>query len=93
MGKKARVVSMACWELFEEQGQAYKDSVLPPAVVNRVSVEAGSSFGWARCVGSGGVCGGVRAWVRGCTGVGARGWAWGCVWVGVWVWDEGEGVG
>jgi transketolase len=47
-GKKARVVSMACWELFEEQPQAYKDSVLPPTVLNRVSVEAGTSFGWER---------------------------------------------
>jgi hypothetical protein len=49
-GKKARVVSMVCWELFEEQSQQYKDSVLPPAVTARVSVEAGSSFGWHKCV-------------------------------------------
>jgi transketolase len=47
-GKKARVVSMVCWELFEEQPQSYKDSVLPPSVTARVSVEAGSSFGWAK---------------------------------------------
>ncbi len=47
-GKKVRVVSLVCWELFEEQPQSYKDSVLPPAVTNRVSVEAGSSFGWHR---------------------------------------------
>lgn len=50
-GKKVRVVSMVCWELFEEQSQAYKDSVLPPNVTARVSVEAGSSFGWAKYLG------------------------------------------
>lgn len=38
-GKKVRVVSFVCWELFEEQEQSYRDSVLPPSVENRVSVE------------------------------------------------------
>ena len=38
-GKKVRVVSFVCWELFEEQEQSYKDSILPPSVENRVSVE------------------------------------------------------
>lgn len=47
-GKKARVVSMPCWELYEEQPQSYKDSVLPPSITKRVAVEAGSSFGWER---------------------------------------------
>lgn len=51
-GKKVRVVSMPCWELFEETSQEYKDSVLPPSVTARVSVEAGSTFGWERWVGS-----------------------------------------
>lgn len=46
-----RVVSMVCWELFEEQTQAYKDSVLDPNVTARVSVEAGSSFGWHKYIG------------------------------------------
>lgn len=50
-GKKVRVVSMVCWELFEEQDAAYKESVLPKAVRARVSVEAGSSFGWCRFLG------------------------------------------
>lgn len=50
-GKKVRVVSMPCWELFEEQTQEYRDSVLPPAVKARVSVEAGSTFGWHKWVG------------------------------------------
>ena len=47
-GKKVRVVSMVCWELFEEQPQAYKDQVLPPNNLNRVSVEAGVKLGWER---------------------------------------------
>ncbi|PSC72061.1 transketolase [Micractinium conductrix] len=50
-GKKVRVVSMPCWELFEEQSQEYKDSVLLPEVTGRVSVEAGVTFGWEKWVG------------------------------------------
>ena len=50
-GKKVRVVSLMCWELFEAQGQAYKDKILPPDVEARVSIEAGSTFGWTRYVG------------------------------------------
>lgn len=50
-GIKARVVSFPCWELFEKQSQDYKDSVLPPEVNARVSVEQGVSFGWERYVG------------------------------------------
>jgi transketolase len=53
-GIPARVVSMPSWELFEQQGQAYRDSVLPPSVKARVSVEAGSVIGWDRYVGSAG---------------------------------------
>ncbi|MEP9373673.1 transketolase [Mesorhizobium sp. KR1-2] len=50
-GVAARVVSMPSWELFEQQDQAYRDSVLPPDVKARVSVEAGSMIGWDRYVG------------------------------------------
>jgi transketolase len=50
-GIKARVVSMPSWELFEHQPQAYRDSVLPPAVTARVCVEQASTFGWARYAG------------------------------------------
>jgi len=50
-GIRARVVSMPSWELFEKQDQAYRDSVLPPVVTARVSVEQASTFGWARYVG------------------------------------------
>jgi len=51
-GMRARLVSMPSWELFERQDQAYRDSVLPPEVTARVSVEAGSVIGWDRYVGS-----------------------------------------
>ena len=51
-GTKVRVVSMPCWELFEEQDEAYKESVLPKAVTKRLAVEAGTSFGWGRYLGT-----------------------------------------
>jgi transketolase len=47
-GVRARVVSMPCWELFDHQSQEYRDSVLPPAVQARVSVEQASTMGWDR---------------------------------------------
>ncbi|TKB69390.1 MAG: transketolase [Nitrospira sp.] len=50
-GIKARVVSMPSWELFEHQPQAYRDSVLPPAVTARVCIEQASTFGWAAYAG------------------------------------------
>jgi transketolase len=50
-GIAARVVSMPSWELFEQQDQAYRDTVLPPAVTARVSVEMGSVIGWDHYVG------------------------------------------
>ncbi|HZO24641.1 MAG TPA: transketolase, partial [Chloroflexota bacterium] len=53
-GIRARVVSMPSWELFEKQGQMYRDTVLPPTVTARVVVEAASAFGWAEYAGSGG---------------------------------------
>jgi transketolase len=52
-GIKSRVVSMPCWELFDDQDQAYRDSVLPPDVKARVSVEQASVFGWAKYVSEG----------------------------------------
>jgi transketolase len=50
-GVRARVVSMPCWELFEQQDEAYRDEVLPPDVPGRISVEAGVTLGWKRWVG------------------------------------------
>ncbi|WP_330997006.1 transketolase-like TK C-terminal-containing protein, partial [Pseudomonas fluorescens] len=50
-GIAASVVSMPSWELFEDQDQAYRDSVLPPAVKARVVVEQAGPLGWDRYVG------------------------------------------
>lgn len=47
-GKSVRVVSIPCQEAFDAQDQAYRDSVLPPDVTRRLSVEAGVPAGWAR---------------------------------------------
>ncbi|NJL79152.1 MAG: transketolase [Richelia sp. RM2_1_2] len=58
-GKKVRVVSMPSWELFEEQDQSYKESVLPASVSKRVSVEAAASFGWHKYVGMHGATVGI----------------------------------
>ncbi|HEV7732440.1 MAG TPA: transketolase, partial [Candidatus Binatia bacterium] len=50
-GIRARLVSMPCWELFREQPDDYRESVLPTAVRKRVGVESGVSLGWDRWVG------------------------------------------
>jgi transketolase len=55
----ARVVSMPSWELFEEQDEAYRASVLPPELTARASIEAGSTFGWSRWIGERGVAFGL----------------------------------
>jgi transketolase len=60
-GVKARVVSMPSWELFDDQPREYRDRVLPPAVVARVSVEQASTFGWAKYVGATGHSIGMRS--------------------------------
>ena len=54
-GVAARVVSMPCWEVFEEQDKDYRESVLPRTVTARVAVEAGCPFGWERYTGPDGV--------------------------------------
>jgi transketolase len=53
-GRRVRVVSMPSWELFEAESQAYRDAVLPPAVMARIAVEAASPLGWERWVGQDG---------------------------------------
>jgi len=50
-GIAARVVSMPSWELFDRQTEEYRESVIPPAVTARVSVEQASTFAWSRFVG------------------------------------------
>ena len=50
-GIQARVVSMPCWELFDEQDADYRNGVLPPTVTARLAVEAGIEQGWERYLG------------------------------------------
>jgi transketolase len=57
-GTAVRVVSMPCWELFEQQPREYRDEVLPPHVGARLAIEPGVELGWHRWVGDrGGVVG------------------------------------
>jgi len=53
-GVKARLVSMPSWEIFEHQSKEYRESVLPPSITARVSVEQASTLGWDKYVGPGG---------------------------------------
>jgi transketolase len=50
-GVRARVVSMASWDIFEQQTPEYRNSVLPPSVKARVAIDQASTFGWERYVG------------------------------------------
>ncbi|MHB0937865.1 MAG: transketolase [Armatimonadota bacterium] len=54
-GVNVRVVSMPCWRFFDAQLPEYRDSVLPPQVRARVSVEAGVTLGWEHYLGTGGI--------------------------------------
>ena len=60
-GVKARVVSMPSWELFDDQEEAYRSSVILPTVTARVSVELASTFGWAKYTGATGQRIGMRS--------------------------------
>jgi transketolase len=51
-GIKVRIVSMPCWQIFEEQDAAYKETVLPAGVTARVSIEMAATFGWDRYIGA-----------------------------------------
>lgn len=53
-GTPTRVVSLPSWYLFGQQERSYRDNVLPPGISNKISVEAASTFGWARWVGASG---------------------------------------
>jgi transketolase len=53
-GIRPRVVSMPSWELFEQQPESYRLSVLPPSVTARVAVEQGATLGWSRYAGEAG---------------------------------------
>ena len=58
-GRKVRVVSFPSWELFEKQTKKYQQSVLPPEVKRRVSIEAGVTTGWQKYVGTEGIAIGI----------------------------------
>ena len=58
-GASVRVVSMPCIEIFEEQPEEYQNKVLPPQIKNRLSIEAASTLGWHRWVGSEGIAMGL----------------------------------
>jgi transketolase len=51
-GIRSRVVSLPCWEIFEQQDQSYRDEVLPPAITARLAIEEGSPLGWEKWTGS-----------------------------------------
>src|SRR5580700_9703002 len=53
-GIRSRVVSMPSWDIFEDQPDEYRASVLPPQVGARISIEQASTFGWERYVGPAG---------------------------------------
>jgi transketolase len=59
-GVQARVVSMPSWDLFAEQDDAYRESVLPQGVTARVACEAACGFGWERWLGTRGVFVGMK---------------------------------
>lgn len=50
-GTPTRVVSMPCWEFFDDQPQKYRDEILPPKVTARLAIEAGVSLGWHKYTG------------------------------------------
>lgn len=58
-GIDARVVSILSWELFDKQDENYKEEILPKNITKRVSIEAGSTFGWQKYIGSEGKCIGI----------------------------------
>lgn len=65
-GHRVRVVSLVCWQLFDQQPEAYKNSVLPAQVEKRISVEAGSPLGWREYVGPKGKI--LAVYTFGCSG-------------------------
>jgi transketolase len=54
-GIQTRLVSLPCWELFEQQDEVYQESVLPANVMARVSIEAGVTHGWEKFTGANGI--------------------------------------
>lgn len=59
LGKSVRVISMPCWELFDEQSDEYKRSIVGGDLGRRVSIEAGVTFGWSKWIGPEGLAIGI----------------------------------
>jgi len=59
-GIRSRVVSMPSWDIFDEQPQDYRESVLPPSVKARIAIEQASTLGWERYVGDSGIVIGMK---------------------------------
>lgn len=59
-GKKIRLVSMPCWEIFEQQPASYQNAVLPPQITKRIGVELGVRQGWEKYLGSQGIFLGIN---------------------------------
>lgn len=57
---KVNVVSLPSWELFDKQTKEYKESVVPSSIVNKASIELGSTIGWSQYVGTDGISLGVN---------------------------------
>ena len=74
-GIKARVISMPSWEMFDEQEEEYRLSVLPPDLIARVSIEAGVTQGWRKYVGDRGFPIGVDRFGVSAPGNQAMAWA------------------
>lgn len=60
MNINTRVVSMPSWELYENQSEEYKESILPKKILNKISVEAGTTIGWSKYVGDNGISIGIN---------------------------------
>lgn len=58
-GKDVSVVSLPSWERFEAQSEEYKDTVIPPELKKRMTIEAGTTYGWAKYAGDYGVMIGI----------------------------------
>ncbi|URI13746.1 transketolase [Ligilactobacillus salivarius] len=58
-GKDVSVVSLPSWERFEAQSEEYKNTVIPPELKKRMTIEAGTTYGWAKYAGDHGVMIGI----------------------------------
>ena len=58
-GKDVSLVSLPSWERFEAQSEEYKNTVIPPELKKRMTIEAGTTYGWAKYAGAHGVMIGI----------------------------------